>query len=109
LSKENISSAIKIVDDSYEDEPKSILKARASVGSNISDIKADYSFVLNETNRTEIIDSIYNKLSNLTSKQILRLLEIKTLQEEIKSEENDKMDGDKNGTTRQEKDDTRDD
>ena len=109
LSKENISSAIKIVDDSYDDELKSILKARASVGSNISDIKVDYSFVLNETNRTEIIDSIYNKLSNLTSKQILRVLEIKTLQEEIKSEENDKMDGDKNGTTRQEKDDTRDD
>ncbi len=109
LSKEKISSAIKIVDDSYEDELKSTLKARASVGSNISDIKVDYSFVLNETNRTEIIDSIYNKLSNLTSKQILSVLEIKTLQEEIKSEENDKMDGDKNGSTRQEKDDTRDD
>jgi len=89
LSKENISSAVKI-DDSNTDELKSILEAQAGVGSNISNIKVNYYFLLNETNRTEMIDSIYNKLSNLTTKQILSVLEIKTLQEEIKSEENDK-------------------
>ncbi|MCX9081387.1 MAG: DUF5667 domain-containing protein [Candidatus Methanoperedens sp.] len=88
LSKENISSVIKI-DDSYNNELKSILVAQASVGSNISNIKVEYSFPLNETNRTKMIDGIYNKLSNLTTKQILNVLEIKTLQEEIKSEEND--------------------
>ncbi len=114
LSKENISSLIKI-DDSYDDGLKSILEAQASVGSNISNIKVDYSFVLNETNRTEIIDSIYNKLSNLSARQILGVLEIKTLQEEIKSEENDsrldkkdKMDDDKYGTTRKEEYNKRD-
>lgn len=135
LSKENISSVIKI-DDSYHEELKSILVAQASVGSNISNIKVEYSFPLNETNRTEIIDNIYNKLSNLTTKQILTVLEIKTLKEEIKSEDNDnrldendsgsqvddsykmpqqrsdnkdKMDDDENGTERQEKNNKRDD
>ena len=128
LSKENISNAIKI-GDSYDDKLKSILEAQASVGSNISNIKVDYNFFLNETNRTGIIDSIHNKLSNLTTKQILNVLEIKTLQEEIKSEENDngldendsdkipeqwsdnkdKMDGDKYGKTRQEEDNKGDD
>ncbi|PWB54854.1 MAG: hypothetical protein C3F06_03520 [Candidatus Methanoperedenaceae archaeon] len=87
LSKENISSAIEI-DDSYDNELNSILEAQASVGSNISNIKVEYNFLLNETNRTEMIDSIHNKLSDLTPKQILSVLEIKTLQEEIRSEEN---------------------
>lgn len=134
LSKENISNVIKI-DDLNNNETKSMIEAQASIGSNISNIKVDYSFLLNETNRTEIIDSIYNKLSNLTKKQILGVLEIKTLQEDIKSEENDnrlnendselqendsdkiseqsgkkdKMDDDNYGTTRQEKDNKRDD
>jgi len=137
LSKENISSVIKI-DDSYDNELNSILEAQANVGSNISNIKVDYSFLLNETNRTEIIDDIHNKLSNLTTKQILSVLEIKTLQEEIRSEDNnkglddsendselqgndsdkvpeqgsdknDKMDDDKYGKTRQEEDNKRDD
>ncbi|HMB46558.1 MAG TPA: DUF5667 domain-containing protein [Candidatus Methanoperedens sp.] len=135
LSKENISSVIKI-DDLNNNETKSMIEAQASVGSNISNIMVDYSFLLNETNRTEVIDSIHNKLSNLTKKQILGVLEIKTLQEEIKSEENDnrlnendselqengsdkmpeqlsgkkdKMEDDNFGTTRQEKDNKRDD
>lgn len=137
LSKENISSVIEI-DDSYDNELNSILEAQANVGSNISNIKVEYNFLLNETNRTEIIDSIHNKLSNLTTKQILSVLEIKTLQEEIRSEENnkglddsendselqgndsdkvpeqgsdknDKMDDDKYGKTRQEEDNKRDD
>lgn len=135
LSKENISNVIKI-DDLNNNETKSMIEAQASIGSNISNIKVDYSFLINETNRTEMIDSIYNKLSNLTKKQILGVLEIKTLQEDIKSEENDnrlnendselqendsdkmpeqlsgkedKMEDDNYGTTRQEKDNKRDD
>lgn len=87
LSKENISNVIEI-DDSYDNELNSILKAHASVGSNISNIKVEYNFLINETNRTEMIDSIHNKLSYLTTKQILSVLEIKTLQEEIRSDEN---------------------
>lgn len=135
LSKENISNVIKI-DDLNNNETKSMIEAQASIGSNISNIKVDYSFLINETNRTEMIDSIYNKLSNLTKKQILGVLEIKTLQEDIKSEENDnrlnendselqendsdkmpeqlsgkedKMEDDNYGPTRQEKDNKRDD
>lgn len=135
LSKENISSMIKI-EDSDDNELKSDLEVQARVGSSMSNIEVDYNFVLNETNRTEIIDEIYNKLSDLTTGQILDVMEIRTIQDKIKTEEEDhrydendselkenntenvseyrsdkedERDDDKNGTTRQEEDNKKDD
>jgi hypothetical protein len=91
LSKDNISGMLKIED--FENlELKTILEAQAKIGLNVSSINVDYMFALDSTNRTEIIDGIHNKLSNLTKADILDVLEIKTIQDnkDIDQEETEK-------------------
>jgi hypothetical protein len=80
LSKDNISGILKI-EDLENSELKTILEAQAKIGLNVSSINVDIMFALDSTNRTEIIDGIHNKLSNLTKTDILDVLEIKTVQD----------------------------
>jgi len=86
LSKDNISNALEIKNSKYE-EQKSILKAKATIGINVSGISVDYVFTLDKTNRTEIIDGIFTKISTLTKADILNVLELKAGHEGIKQEE----------------------
>ena len=103
LSKDNISGMLKI-EDLENLELKTILEAQAKIGLNVSSINVDYMFALNSTNRTEIIDGIHNKLSNLTKADILDVLEIKTIQDnkDIDQEEIEKK-LEENNTTPAEK------
>jgi translation initiation factor 2B subunit (eIF-2B alpha/beta/delta family) len=80
LSKDNISSRLKF-GESNDSELRSLLIAQARVGLNLSVINVDYMFVLDKTNRTEIINVIHDHLSNLTTAQILEGLEIKEIQD----------------------------
>lgn len=87
LSKDNISSLLKI-ENKGDGKLKDYLKAEAEVGMNVSRVEAEHKFTLNETNRTAIIDGVYEKLSGLTSADILQVLEIKvkTERQEIREE-----------------------
>jgi hypothetical protein len=95
LSKDNISSILK-TEDSDHGELKSILKAQAEIGLNVSSTNVDYMFALDKTNSTEIIEGIYNKLLNLTTVQILDVLEINSIQDGRKQEEKDTKSEEKN-------------
>lgn len=88
FSKENITSMLKIEEES-EGELKERLEAEADIKMNVSKVEAEYQFPLsNVTNSTDIIDGVYNKLSNLTAADILQVLEmkVKTERQEIKEE-----------------------
>jgi len=49
---------------------------------NVSKVNFKYSFAMNETNRTEIIDGINDKLSALTTAKIQDVLVIKVNKEQ---------------------------
>lgn len=88
FSKENITGMLKIEEES-EGELKERLEAEAEIKMNASKVEAEYQFPLrNVTNRTDIIDGVYNRLSNLTAADILQVLEMKvrTERQEIKEE-----------------------
>ncbi|MDO9098277.1 MAG: DUF5667 domain-containing protein [Candidatus Methanoperedens sp.] len=90
FSKENITRLLKIEEES-EGELKERLEAEAEIKMNVSKVEAEYQFPLsNVTNRTDIIDRVYNKLSSLTAADILQVLEIKvktkTERQEIREE-----------------------
>ncbi len=96
LSEENINSIIKV---EKEDEDqgyklKEELEAKAEVKGTTSKIEAKYRFPLDKTNESEIIQGIHEKLSALTSADILNILEMKAkegrkeIQEKEKKQEN---------------------
>jgi len=95
LSKDNISDMLKM-GESSDNELKSLLIAQAMVDLNQSVINVDYMFVLDKTNRTEIIEAIHNNLSNLTTAQILDGLEIKAIEDGRNQDEKDKKMEEKN-------------
>lgn len=80
LTRDNISSVLRIENET-EDRSKESLEADAQIRMNSSKVNVQYKFTLNETNRTDIIDRIYEKLSALTHAQIQDVLEIKVKQE----------------------------
>lgn len=89
LDKDNISSLLKI-ENKGDEKLKDYLKAEAEVKMNVSRVEAEYWFALNETNRTEIIDGVYKKLSVLTAGDIQKVLEIEVKQEEKEIKEEKK-------------------
>ncbi len=60
------------------------LTAKAEIENNISDVKFEYKFQLDATNRTEIVQGIYQKLSDLNLSEILNVLEIKVKEEKVR-------------------------
>ena len=81
LTRDNISSLLRIENGTEESSNES-LEADSQIGMNISKVNVQYKFNLNETNRTEIIDGIYGKLSALTQEKIQAVLVTKVNQEE---------------------------
>ena len=80
LTRDNISSLLRIENGTEESSNES-LEADSQIRMNISKVNVQYKFKLNETNRTEIIDGIYGKLSVLTLTKIQDILVIKVKQE----------------------------
>jgi hypothetical protein len=80
LTRDNISSLLRIENET-EDSLNESLEADAQIRMNVSTVNVQYRFALNETNRTEIIDRIYEKLSALTQVKIQDVLEVKANQE----------------------------
>lgn len=94
LNAENINSILDIeIEDEEEDEEddrlKEKLEAEAVVRGNVSKVEFEYRFPLNVTNRSDIAEGIYQKLSTLTSDDVLNVLEIKIKKEraEVKQKE----------------------
>ncbi len=56
------------------------LAVKAQVKGNVTDVKVEYKFHLNETTKEGIVDGIDAKLSQLTSDQILNGLDLKVLE-----------------------------
>lgn len=83
LSSGDIATIIELkVEEGEEKELKTKLEAEAGIERGITKVEAEYMFPLNATNRTEIIDGVFKKLSILTPADILNVLEIKVKQEE---------------------------
>lgn len=80
LTRDNISSLLRIENET-EDSLKESLEADAQIRMNVSEVNFKYSFSLNETNRTEMINRIYEKLSALTQGEIQDVLQINVKQE----------------------------
>lgn len=80
LTRDNISSMLRIENET-EDSLVEEMEADAKIQNNATKVDFEYRFKLNETNRTEIIDGIYEKLSDLTQVNIRNVLEIKEKQE----------------------------
>jgi hypothetical protein len=80
LTRDNISGLLRIENET-EDMLKERLEADAQTRMNVSKVRFQYRFALNETNRTEIIDGIYEKLAALSQSNIQDVLEIKVKQE----------------------------
>lgn len=83
LTRDNISNLLRIENET-EDMLKESLEADAQIRMNVSKVNVQYRFKLNETNRTEIIDGIYEKLSGLTQNEILDVLVINVKQDQEK-------------------------
>jgi hypothetical protein len=80
LTKENIS---RLLDTSKgnEDQLIEILEANAQIKMNFSEVEVRYKFSLNASNKTEVIDGIYEKVNDLTQAKIQDVLVIKAKQE----------------------------
>jgi len=90
FSKENITGMLKIEEES-EGELKESMEAKAEVKMNASMVEIDYQFPLsNATNRTEIIDGVYSKLSKLTAEDILKVLKIEVKEDRKQVKEMEK-------------------
>jgi len=76
------------------EESKERLDIKASVEGKTTDVKVEYKFRLNATDRDGIIKGINDKLSELTSDKILNAMEIKVrerpgeLEKSVKEEKN---------------------
>jgi acyl-CoA hydrolase len=85
LDTANITNLIKVENTSAE-EKLTDLEARANVKNNTSRVEVEYKFWLNETNKTRIIEGIYNNLTSGTNgflkvDYILQHLEMKSLED----------------------------
>jgi len=80
MTRDNISNLLRIENGAEESSNES-LEADAQIRMNISNVNVQYKFKLNETNRTDIIDGIYGKLSALTLVKIKEVLITKVNQE----------------------------
>lgn len=80
MTRDNISNMLRI-ENGTEERSNESLEADSQTGMNISKVTVQYKFKLDETNRTEIIDGIYGKLSALTQDKIQDVLEITVKQE----------------------------
>lgn len=89
LSTENINALIKFEEEDDNKEGKLVekLEAEAEVKENISKVKFEYKFPLNQTNESEIAAGIHEKLSNLTQAIILDALEMKVREEQKEMKE----------------------
>ncbi|HEY9204570.1 MAG TPA: DUF5667 domain-containing protein [Candidatus Methanoperedens sp.] len=67
-----------------DEDSKEKLTVRAEIENNISDVKFEYKFQLDVTNRTEIVEGIYQKLSALNLSEVLNVLEIKVKEEKVR-------------------------
>ncbi len=97
LTRDNISSLLKIENET-EDNLKESLEADAQIRMNVSKVEFQYRFALNETNRTGIIDGIYEKLSALTQAKIQDVLVTKVNQEGENGEKGNIQNDRENGT-----------
>ncbi|MFZ2411307.1 MAG: DUF5667 domain-containing protein [Candidatus Methanoperedens sp.] len=94
LSTENI-NALLTVENIDKGELKTELEAEANIEKGTTTVKAGYKFPINDTTgRAEIVSGIHDKLSGLTTAQILSVLEIKEKTEgkeikEVKKQENE--------------------
>jgi len=73
MTRDNISNLLRI-ENGIEESSNESLEADSQIWMNISKVNVQYKFNLNETNRTEIIDGIYGKLSALTQDKIQAVL-----------------------------------
>jgi len=80
LTKDTIS---RVMDTSKgnEDQLKETLTADAQIRNNFSEVEARFKFSLNASNKAEVTDGIYEKLSGLTQARIQDALKIKNEQE----------------------------
>lgn len=94
LSTENINALIKFEEEDDNKEGKLVekLEAEAEVKENISKVKFEYKFPLNQTNESEIAAGIHEKLSNLTQAIILDSLEMKVREEQKEMKEIERKD-----------------
>jgi hypothetical protein len=81
LSKETISDLLKIEVEEEELEEK--LRAEVKVREGVSKVKVVFEFFLNTTERIEIVDGIYQKLTALTTEDMLNALEIEVKEREL--------------------------
>jgi hypothetical protein len=89
LTRENIS---RLLDTSKgnEDQLKETLIADAQIRKNFSEVQVRYKFSLNASNKTQVIDGIFEKLSGLTLAKIQDVLNIK-VNPEFKKENNENI------------------
>lgn len=82
LSSENISRIIDIeAEEEEEKELKTELEAEAKVEPGATKVEAEYKFPLNTTNRTEILEGVYEKLRALTVDDVTEVLKISAAEE----------------------------
>lgn len=67
LDKENITKLIKIENTSAEEKLTEELNATAHVKNNSSKVDVEYDFWMNETNKTKIVEGIFNHLNSSTN------------------------------------------
>lgn len=90
LNQENINSIMKVeIEDEEEDEEelKEELEAEAEIRGDVSKVELDFRFPLSVTNRSDIAEGIYTKLSSLTQADILNVLEMKVKKEKTEIKE----------------------
>jgi len=93
MTRDNISTLLRIENET-EDSLKESLEADAQIRMNVSKVNFQYSFALNETNRSEIIDGINEKLYALTQRKIQDVLVINVNKEPVNGRnENIRNDG----------------
>jgi hypothetical protein len=92
LGKETISNLLEI-EIEEEKELKERLRAEVKIKEGISKVKTKFEFTLDTTDRDEIIDGIYDKLSALTIEDITNVLEIEVEEKEIEIEVKIEEDG----------------
>lgn len=106
LSVENI-NALLTVENVDKGDLKTELEAEASIEKGTTTVKAEYKFPINDTTgRAEIVSGIHDKLSGLTTAQILSVLEIKEKTEGKEINENKEVKKEENEVRKEEKRET---
>ncbi len=109
LSTENINALLKIEEENDNDESKLVekLEAEAEVKENISKVEFEYKFPLLTDEKTGIISGIHDKLSRLTTAEILKVLEIKEKTERKEINEDKKEEKSENKEVKKEEKEVR--